>query len=112
MGMSQTFEDAGWSEAATVLDERFALATGSHGDAVDYLVQLDHLLVILADGRCTGLARPGQFVEAGGNPEAPQSILLERDGVRVEIEPCSRGARAAGLCREHRLRLIGALSAA
>ena len=113
MGTVQPFgTDTSWEQAATLLDDAFPLTRGSHGAAADYLVHGEHLLVILADGECTGLARPAQFVEAGGNPEAPQSIVLEHDGLQVEIEPCNRAARAAGLCREHRVQLLTAIAAA
>lgn len=103
--------DASWDRAAEFLDGAFPLADGSHRDAAEYLVQFDHLLIIRTDGSCTGLARPGQFIEAGGNFEAPQSILLGHEGLQVEIEPCTRRAKAAGLCREHRLQLLTALAA-
>lgn len=113
MGMQQPFDlDTSWDQAAERLDAAFPLAEGSHRDALDYLVHFEHLLVILADGSCTGLARGGQFVEAGGDPEAPRSILLEEDGVQMEIEPCNRAARAAGRCREHRLHRVSTLAAA
>ena len=113
MGMQQPFDhDTSWERAAELLDSTFPLADGSHRTAAEYLVHFDHLLVIRADGSCTGLAHPGQFVEAGGNEEAPQSILLEHEGLQVEIEPCNRAARAAGRCREHRLQLLTALAAA
>ena len=113
MGMRQPTDlDTSWEQAASLLDDTFPLARGSHRDAAEYLLQLDHLLVILADGACTGLARPGQFVEAGGNAEAPQSILLEHEGLQVEIEPCNRAARAAGRCREHRAQLLTVAEAA
>ena len=113
MGMIRsTGFDTSWTRAAELLDATFPLASGSHGEAAEYLVHGEHLLVILPDGTCTGLARAGQFVEAGGHPEAPRSILLEHEGLQVEIEPCTRRAAAAGLCREHRLQLLTALEAA
>ena len=113
MGMQQPFDlDTSWNRSGEVLDETFPLAEGSHRDAVDYLVHFEHLLVILADGTCTGLARSAQFVEAGGNPEAPSSIVLEQSGLQMEIVPCNRAARAAGRCREHRLHRLSALAAA
>ena len=118
MGKSQTFDiDTGWERAAAFLDAAFPLSRGSHRDAADYLVQLDHLLVIAADGSCSGLARPGQLVEADGDDHAPSAITLAEDGdgeeaCRVEIEPCNRRARAEGRCREHRLHLLVETSAA
>lgn len=113
MGTNQPIDfDTSWEQATELLDASFPLADGSHRQAADYLVHGEHLLVILRDGTCTGLARSGQFVEAGGDPEAPRSILLENDGLQVEIEPCSRAARAAGRCREHRLELLTEIAAA
>jgi len=111
MGMSQPFRSsASWDQAVEMLDMTFPLAEGSHGSAADYLVYLEHLLVIRADGSCTGLARPGQFVEAGGNEESPQSILLEQGGLQVEIEP-ERRCPEADARREHRLQLLTSIAA-
>ena len=108
MSTSQTTEfDQSWRRAAELLDSRFPLHEGSHRSATDYIVQFEHLLVIRSDGSCTGLARPSQFVEAGGHSDAPQSILLEEDGFQVEIEP-DRGALApvGAAPREHRMQLL------
>ena len=113
MGMKQPFEfDAGWTLATDTLDESFPLASGSHRDAADYLVQQGHLLVIRADGSCTGLARPGQLVEFDGEAQAPEAILLEHEGLEVEIEPAARRGGAAVAAREHRMQLLAVLAAA
>lgn len=88
MGMKQHFRtSASWDQATTMLDQAFPLVQGSHSTASSYLVYFDHLLVIQADGTSTGLRHPAQFIEAGGVDEAPQSILLEHNGIQVEIEP-------------------------
>lgn len=107
MGMNQHFRtSASWDQAIGFLDQKFPLAEGSHGSATAYLVYFDHLLVIQADGTSTGLSQPSQFIEAGGNEEAPQSILLEHEGIQVEIEPAqTSGPQCAHGCN-HRMQLL------
>jgi len=113
MGMNQPFTiSAGWTPAADLLDRRFPLAEGSHRDAADYVIYHDHLMVIDREGRCSGLARPAQFVDAGGFDEAPRSVLLEQDGLQVEIEPQRSATGCNGAAGEHRLQLLTALAAA
>ena len=112
MGMQQPFDhDTSWNRAAELLDARFPLADGSHRDAACYLVNNGHLLVISTEGFCTGLARPGQFVESDGDDGAPDSIVLERDGLQVEIEPGPCRPHEKGIERGHRLQLLTALAA-
>ncbi len=107
MGMNQQFKtSASWDQAINFLDKSFPLAEGSHAAANAYLVYFDHLLIIRADGTMTGLSSPAQFVEAGGNEESPQSILLESNGVQVEIEPDQAGAKCAGSMPNHRMQLL------
>ena len=111
MGMKQPIElDTGWALATDTLDESFPLASGSHRDAADYLVQQGHLLVIRADGTCTGLARPGQLVEFDGEAQAPEAIVLEEDGLQVEIEPRARRGAVAANALEHRVQLMAVLA--
>ncbi len=113
MGMNQQFRsDASWAQAVRLLDSRFPLAEGSHASAADYLVQQDHLLVIRNDGSCTGLSTPGQLVDVGGDECFPSSVVLERDGLQVEIEPERRRAASPveGKPHEHRMQLITAIS--
>jgi hypothetical protein len=52
------------------------------------------------------LKKPSQFVEAGGNFEAPSSIVLEQNGMQVEIEPAIFSASVAGCCAGHRMQLL------
>lgn len=107
MGMTQQFKtSANWDQAISFLDHSFPLAEGSHASATAYLVYFDHLLVIQADGSATGLSSPSQFVEAGGNEESPQSILLQNEGVQVEIEPDQTCANAQGAMPNHRMQLL------
>ena len=110
MGMQQPFEfDAGWDLASAMLDDTFPLAEGSHRDVVDYVVQHGHLLAIDRSGACTGLARPGQLAEVDGDcHQAPCAIVLEHEGMQVEIEPAR--CRAPGA--EHRVQLLAVLAAA
>ena len=113
MGISQDFDlDPSWEQAAELLDATFPLADGSHRTAACYLVHFGHLLVITAEGACTGLVRPSQFVEAEGDEGAPHSILLEHEGLQVEIEPGPCRPAVAGTDRGHRLQRISELSAA
>lgn len=107
MGMNQPFRSsASWNEAVQLLDSAFPLHNGSHGSAQAYLVHFDHLVVIQADGSATALKHPAQFIEAGGNPEAPQSILLEQQGVQVEIEPARCSASVQPRNAGHRMQLL------
>lgn len=107
MGMNPSFKtSANWDQAINFLDQSFPLAEGSHGSAKAYLVYFDHLLVIQNDGSTTGLSRPSQFVEAGGNEEAPQSILLEHNGLQVEIEPAQQCAATTTAMPAHRMQLL------
>jgi len=113
MGMNQSFKtSATWDQAINFLDQSFPLTEGSHATAQAYLVYFDHLLVIQADGSTTGLSRPSQFVEAGGNEEAPQSILLEQNGLQVEIEPAQKCADGTSAHPAHRMQLLTRMEAA
>jgi len=110
MGTNQPFRtSASWDQATQMLDASFPLAQGSHKTAIAYLVHFEHLAVFHADGSITALRQPSQFIEAGGNPEAPQSILLEQQGIQVEIEPASRSTCAKGQTPQHRLQLLTTL---
>ena len=112
MGTNQPFEfDAGWELAAKLLDDAFPLADGSHRDVADYVVQHGHLLAIDARGACTGLARPAQLVEVDGDcHQAPCAIVLEHEGMQVEIEPARCRPAGADGRREHRAQQIGRAS--
>jgi len=107
MGMNQLFKtSANWDQAVSFLDQSFPLAKGSHGTATAYLVYFDHLVVIQEDGSATGLSQPLQFVEAGGNEECPQSILLEHNGLQVEIEPSQSCKNTRSAAPKHRMQLL------
>ncbi len=71
--------------ARRVLDEAAPLAHGSHADAVEYGIAGEVLAVRGSDGSRVGLMLPEQFVGYRGAPEAPDAILLQRNGLHVEI---------------------------
>ncbi len=67
------------------LDATFPLNHGSHKDVIGYGLYYQHLLAYFEDGSCTGLAQPGQFKAFSGRPDAPDSIVLQNNGLHVEI---------------------------
>jgi len=68
------------------LDNNYPLKEGSHHEAVSYMVYFQNLLVILADGSTTGLQHPKQFVGKNGPTNEPESIMLDHDGMLIEIQ--------------------------
>ena len=113
MGINQQFRtSASWDQAVNLLDHSFPLVQGSHRTASTYLVYFDHLLVIQADGSTTGLSNPSQFVEAEGDGEAPESILLDNHGLQVEIEPSQATAGNPHRQPRHRMQLLTQLHTA
>lgn len=68
------------------LDKNYPLREGSHREAVSYMVYFQNLLVILADGSTTGLQHPKQFVGKNGPTNEPESIMLDHDGMLIEIQ--------------------------
>ncbi|RLA02755.1 MAG: malate synthase G [Gammaproteobacteria bacterium] len=71
--------------AKDFLDQRFPLAKGSHHDVANYLVYYHHLLVLFKDGTTTGLKTPRQFAALSGSKNEPTSILLQNNGLHIEI---------------------------
>ncbi|HEX3912461.1 MAG TPA: malate synthase G [Steroidobacteraceae bacterium] len=67
------------------LDEHFALAQGSHRDALNYRSVGSGLTVGLPGGRSTTLEDPAAFRGFQGSPESPTTILLVHNGLHVEI---------------------------
>ena len=63
--------------ARKVLDDTAPLATGSHADGAPYTVQ--------AGALSPALKHPEQFVGYTGAPEAPATILLQHNGLHLEI---------------------------
>lgn len=110
MGMTQQFPAMAEStndfdRTVDFLDHNFPLGEGSHSTAASYLVYFDHLLVIHENGLATGLRNPSQFIEANGNYESPQSILLESHGLQVELDTVKHPATSSGKNPPRRIQL-------
>jgi malate synthase len=87
--------------ARQVLDQAAPLAAGSHKDATGYRVEAGKLAVALASGAATGLTNPTQFIGYQGDAAAPSSVLLQNNGIHIDIQvdrttPIGRGD-AAGI---------------
>ena len=72
--------------ARQVLDDTAPLATGSHKDSTGYKVEGGQLVVSLQDGSTTGLKDPSQFKGYQGNAAAPSSVLLQHNGLHLDIQ--------------------------
>ncbi|RYX96800.1 MAG: malate synthase G [Comamonadaceae bacterium] len=72
--------------ARYVLDRTAPLAKGSHIDATSYAVRGGKLVVTLKDVKgSTTLADASQFVGYQGKPSAPSSVLLQHNGLHLDI---------------------------
>jgi malate synthase len=88
--------------ARHVLDRTAPLGRGSHVGSTGYRVVDGALVVTLADGRESPLAKAAQFVGYRGDPAAPSSILLVHHGLHLDLV-IDRGtpigaADSAGVC--------------
>ncbi|MDP3228656.1 MAG: malate synthase G [Acidovorax sp.] len=75
--------------ARQVLDDTAPLAVGSHKDSTGYRVEGGQLVVTLANGSTdttTGLKDPSQFKGYQGNAAAPSSVLLQHNGLHLDIQ--------------------------
>ena len=72
--------------ARNVLDQSTPLATGSHKDAAGYRVEAGQLVVALNNGSTSGLKNPAQFTGYQGNAAAPSSVLLQHNGLHLDIQ--------------------------
>ncbi|RUR54364.1 malate synthase G [Vreelandella populi] len=72
--------------ARGVLDRAAPLATGSHRDAIKYVIRDGHLVVTLEGGRETGLKDPARLIGFNGEVTAPEAILLANNGLHLEIQ--------------------------
>ena len=72
--------------ARNVLDASAPLATGSHKDAAKYLIEGGKLVVKLQNGATTGLKDEAGFVGYTGAADAPNGILLVKNGMHFEIQ--------------------------
>ncbi len=71
--------------AREVLDESAPLARGSHADALGYRINVENLVVKQKDGSETGLKEPSQLAGFSGPPDAPDALLLVKNGMHMEI---------------------------
>ncbi len=71
--------------ARHVLDRTAPLQRGSHVDSTGYRVEGGKLVVTLANGSVTGLAKAAQFVGYQGDAAGPSSVLLIHHGLHLDI---------------------------
>ena len=71
--------------ARNVLDRVAPLKKGSHVGSTGYRVDGGALVVTLADGKTTGLARAAQFIGFQGTPAAPSAVLLGHNGLHLDL---------------------------
>ena len=88
--------------ARHVLDRTAPLASGSHIDSTGYSVRAGKLAVKLASGTTTTLQDARQFIGYQGASLAPSSILLQHNGLHldIQIDKSTRIGKsdAAGVC--------------
>jgi malate synthase len=73
------------ARAREILDGAAPLSSGSHADVVGYSVKDGALSVALKGGGATSLKNPAQFAGYRGEPPAPSTVLLEHNGLHLEI---------------------------
>ncbi|WP_448171190.1 malate synthase G [Rhizobacter fulvus] len=71
--------------ARHVLDRTAPLKKGSHVDSTGYKVVAGALVVTLANGTTTGLAKPAQFIGHQGDAAAPSGVLLQHNGLHLDL---------------------------
>ena len=69
-----------------VLDASTPLAEGSFSRITGFSVHQDRLRMTLEGGHETGLQNPEQFAGFNGSPENPDSILLKKNGLHLDIQ--------------------------
>ena len=69
-----------------VLDASAPLAEGSFSRITGFSVDQGRLRMTLEGGHETGLQNPEQFAGFNGSPENPNSILLKKNGLHLEIQ--------------------------
>ncbi len=72
--------------ARYVLDRTAPLKKGSHIDSTAYSVQGGKLVVTLQGGSTTGLQDAKQFIGHQGDAKFPQSVLLQHNGLHLDIQ--------------------------
>jgi malate synthase len=71
--------------ARDFLDVSCPLDSAPWEEAAFFSITGDTLVVALTSGSKTGLLEPGQFVGYRGSPDAPSALLLEKNGLHLEI---------------------------
>jgi malate synthase len=71
--------------ARRFLDETVPLASGSHADVTAYRVVDGELVAENSAGSATGLADPDRFGGHVGSADRPDRVLLEHNGLGIEI---------------------------
>jgi len=71
--------------ARYVLDRTAPLKHGSHVDSTGYAVKNGKLVVTLKNGKTSKLEDPDQFIGYQGSAKAPTSVLLEHNGLHLDI---------------------------
>ena len=71
--------------ARHVLDRTAPLKKGSHVDATGYRVEGGALVVTLKSGAITALKKAAQFVGYQGDAATPSSVLLQHNGLHLDI---------------------------
>jgi malate synthase len=72
--------------ARYVLDRTAPLKKGSHIDSTGYSVKAGKLVVSLKDGTNSGLQDAKQFIGYQGDAKAPSSVLLQHNGLHLDIQ--------------------------
>jgi malate synthase len=72
--------------ARHVLDRTAPLKKGSHVGSKGYRVKDGELVVTLADGKTSKLDDKSQFVGYQGDAKAPSAVLLQHNGLHLEIQ--------------------------
>lgn len=72
--------------ARHVLDRTAPLRKGSHVDSVGYRIKDGKLAVKLKDGSNTSLQNPAQLIGFQGEEKAPSSVLLQHNGLHLDIQ--------------------------
>ena len=72
--------------ARNYLDRHFALEQGTHHWATGYAIVNGQLQVTLGDGTQTPLMRPERLVGYTGDAGKPDSILLRKNGLHMEVK--------------------------
>ncbi len=73
------------ARARAVLDQAVPLASGSHRNAISYVVSGNALQVALSDGAQVSLSSPWQFKGYQGTETSPTALLFEHHDLHIEV---------------------------